>query len=477
MQGYRNYSLHLKKELNIDLTKCRNFNQLLKVLDYNILDIDPVNVSTAAIMCSRILTNMNLSELKNQSESIEDVYVRLCQLMLQHADEMSAWVVANCLWSLGKAAQILGSDRINEYDLKIAFERLSDRATIVADDMIAIGASNILWAMARFEYKNTMQIKKFVQLAVKTTKNEDHFKPQDITNNLWAIATLGFEDVKVTQHFAKQAKKCLEQMTDQGLSNLMYSLQQLRYYDRDIFLRVEEILQSSDKKIDAQSISVIMLAFTDLGLQKKGAVIQNLVRRFESFDQISILDSSRLVYSLAIHESPVKVVQNIVNKMIKQHYIVTDYQSLELIYLRLAQVYYTASKQSLNLIPELENYCVKSLKIHMKEKPKYRSQFLNEVFQKVVNNFSAAQKTILINEGQTNVDIAIFTKKQVGVAVQIRNKQAYFVNKPKLMVGRTKYNATFLQRLGWKVVIVNEGEWKNQNYRQKIVEEIRGQLN
>eukprot|EP01024_Parvocaulis_polyphysoides_P036528 TRINITY_DN3247_c0_g2_i1.p2 TRINITY_DN3247_c0_g2~~TRINITY_DN3247_c0_g2_i1.p2 ORF type:complete len:324 (-),score=24.41 TRINITY_DN3247_c0_g2_i1:365-1336(-) len=199
----RNYANKIIQNIKINknIEKCQKLSQLIQILNYNILDLDEINVSTAAVTTARIISGLQAENIKNEEDVLDDICDLLCTLILQHVGGMEAQAVSNSLWSLGKIVDVLGLEKTSEYEIQKIFGRLCDRAMIIVSDMSIQGISNILWAMAKLEWKKTKQVQELVEQSLEIITKD--CTPQDISNIVWAMATLNYEDLEAIEVFVQ----------------------------------------------------------------------------------------------------------------------------------------------------------------------------------------------------------------------------------------------------------------------------------
>eukprot|EP01023_Acetabularia_acetabulum_P061265 TRINITY_DN73989_c0_g1_i1.p1 TRINITY_DN73989_c0_g1~~TRINITY_DN73989_c0_g1_i1.p1 ORF type:complete len:194 (-),score=-0.15 TRINITY_DN73989_c0_g1_i1:26-541(-) len=170
-------------------------------------------------------------------------------MIIKQVGSMNSQSISNCAWSLAK---YIGSDikQKKQYVFLDAFRVLCERALVVVKYMNSQESINWLWAMAKFGLKNNQYMKLAIEQAINTTKN--NFKEQAVSNVLWAIATLQYQDIKAVQSFVMLFKMCFNKMSGHGITNSLWSFQQLRYYDAEILQKIEITINFSYLHFNSQ---------------------------------------------------------------------------------------------------------------------------------------------------------------------------------------------------------------------------------
>eukprot|EP01023_Acetabularia_acetabulum_P057593 TRINITY_DN6718_c0_g1_i9.p1 TRINITY_DN6718_c0_g1~~TRINITY_DN6718_c0_g1_i9.p1 ORF type:complete len:511 (+),score=30.56 TRINITY_DN6718_c0_g1_i9:167-1699(+) len=470
-----NYDQKLRqnKDINKTLLGSRDINTLLKIIQKQRAVMNTINVSTAAVAISRILSRKGSINNKKIQGDVNVIYQLLCSLIQQHIGQMRVRAASNCMWSLGKFVQV--SERKIKEDEKVlsTFNKVIGVVLNQGYEMNAINASNALWAVAVFEWKNSHQIHELLQFTVKATKKR--YLPQNVSNSLWSMAKLNYFNQQVVQHFVQLAKTCLDEMTSQNIANTLWALQQLRYIDREFLQNVEDSILDVDRTYDSQSISTIIYSFADFGLLNKNLVLEKLTSQFVKVWFGSQLDIFSCIYSLAIHDWPLDKTQQIVDLLSKRADILDQDINVRIKSMcRLAVIYYASKNENLMLPSSLNN--LEELEIFRKMESKKPNYFQKKVYKFFQNQFNFVKESVFIEDGQICIGIVVENQQAVKVAVMANNQFSFFVNDTLTLLGRSSYICTVLDRLGWQVVEISEYQWDNEQYRQNKVTQIQNIL-
>eukprot|EP01024_Parvocaulis_polyphysoides_P050612 TRINITY_DN4932_c2_g2_i3.p1 TRINITY_DN4932_c2_g2~~TRINITY_DN4932_c2_g2_i3.p1 ORF type:complete len:235 (+),score=14.59 TRINITY_DN4932_c2_g2_i3:54-707(+) len=158
-EGYQSRSYDKKlaklKLLNANLKNSADSMELFQTVQNNQQIMNAINVSTASIAAARLVSSKKIDDI--QLKTLQVTYILLNQLIMQHILMIDERGVSNCLWSLGKAVDKLEIQKKQEYIC--VFEKLCERAVVVCNRMKTQEVSNILWAMAKFDWQNKHLIK------------------------------------------------------------------------------------------------------------------------------------------------------------------------------------------------------------------------------------------------------------------------------------------------------------------------------
>eukprot|EP01024_Parvocaulis_polyphysoides_P050600 TRINITY_DN4932_c0_g1_i1.p2 TRINITY_DN4932_c0_g1~~TRINITY_DN4932_c0_g1_i1.p2 ORF type:complete len:301 (+),score=37.77 TRINITY_DN4932_c0_g1_i1:89-904(+) len=270
-------------------------------------------------------------------------------------------------------------------------------------------------------------------------------------------------------------------MKGQEVSNLMWALQQLRYYDEEMILLIEDnIMNNKDIDFNSQEISNIMLAFADLGLYNKQKILEIMVKKFISNKFFKSQDWRNFLYALAVLDCPLNLSRKVVNKLFAQqdqNNISENFREIQLRQIQLAQIFYNIRGQKLDFPADLEQKSKKELQTYQKERMLLQNSFLDVVFPIIKSHFDFAEERVLICDDQIQINIAL---QKVGenskVAIVTNTHQSYFVNIPEKVLGRIQHHIFLLEKLGWQVVEVGVFKWNNELYQQQIINEIKAKF-
>eukprot|EP01024_Parvocaulis_polyphysoides_P076656 TRINITY_DN9990_c0_g1_i2.p1 TRINITY_DN9990_c0_g1~~TRINITY_DN9990_c0_g1_i2.p1 ORF type:complete len:163 (-),score=29.69 TRINITY_DN9990_c0_g1_i2:39-527(-) len=159
---------------------------------------------------------------------------------------MESQAVANCFWSLGKAAQKIQLHK-RDKQFKVVFVRLCREAESECFELSSQGVSNILWAISKVSEKkqNNNYYKKFPTFALilRTGLFEKKlkFKPEELSIVLQSLATVEFDDDDAIQLIIKQTGRNIDSFGAKEISNILWSLKKITILQR-IVVRVKQQL-------------------------------------------------------------------------------------------------------------------------------------------------------------------------------------------------------------------------------------------
>eukprot|EP01026_Neomeris_dumetosa_P074337 TRINITY_DN7721_c0_g1_i1.p1 TRINITY_DN7721_c0_g1~~TRINITY_DN7721_c0_g1_i1.p1 ORF type:complete len:561 (-),score=43.17 TRINITY_DN7721_c0_g1_i1:67-1662(-) len=462
--------------LNKNLIACKDPIKLYKIILHHKAVMDPINISTAAVTISRLIQYPEKRALRSQQDAIEGIYDVLLQLMKRRAKKMEAWSLSNCLWSLGKLVDVLDVDQSKLYYITV-FRELCKQVTYIAHDMTNCQISNSLWAMGKFKWKDNEQISLLIDSAIKAVYKQD-VAAQDISINLWALATMEFIDVNAIDCFIQYLKNHIEDITSsQSVSNIMWALKKLRYNDLEMFKMVEMIILKSNLQFNSQEISVILLAFSDFQMSDKENVLSVLVEQFLKNNYRNVQDYVNVIFALSLLQCPIEIVQQVLNKFVAEYgQKLNTFSVGQLSQVRRAQLEYLSINQSLFLPQEYEQICKEARQVEMKLRVQQPYPFLSELFTFIKDKFENCQKRILVfdNELELNIEICQGENK---IVILPLTKREFTSNQPQQLLGKTRSYRQLLSRLGWKVVGVNQMYWGDSRYQEKMIANIQSKLN
>eukprot|EP01026_Neomeris_dumetosa_P056435 TRINITY_DN5161_c0_g1_i6.p2 TRINITY_DN5161_c0_g1~~TRINITY_DN5161_c0_g1_i6.p2 ORF type:complete len:287 (+),score=16.75 TRINITY_DN5161_c0_g1_i6:1249-2109(+) len=279
---------------------------------------------------------------------------------------------------------------------------------------------------------------------------------------------------KAVQVLLEQAKFGVRRMNHQCIANLMWSLKELRYYDKELLLTIEDLIINPKKnlKFTSQEVSNIILSFANFGLENKEGVLYVLVDQFLRNDKWFYQEYANLIYALAILQCPVELTQRVVN-IIDQDFENFTQDKSELKQLRRAQLIYACQNIHLVLPQDLQLSSQMLIRKENQQRSNSSLRFIKRVFDFVKSRYQYCQKQV--KECEIIVDIVIY-QGNAKVALMVYTQDCFSINEPFFLLGRFSVYQSLLQWLGWKVVQVSLKNWWDGEYRQQILNEIKWNL-
>eukprot|EP01024_Parvocaulis_polyphysoides_P028698 TRINITY_DN2588_c0_g2_i2.p1 TRINITY_DN2588_c0_g2~~TRINITY_DN2588_c0_g2_i2.p1 ORF type:complete len:429 (+),score=69.61 TRINITY_DN2588_c0_g2_i2:180-1466(+) len=368
----------------------------------------------------------------------------------------------------------------------------------------------------------------FLLLLQQTKKlGPEEFTAQGICNVLQSAARVDIYDLDLIQIFLDDAKKRLDEFDSFGIGLLMRQVKDFRYYDEEFLDIVKEMIESQQLRgvnlEEGWSIISAFAAFSSIKMDTKNvaAILQHQIESIaikNDFYTIGILCDHVLNLSiLGVNiEASQKICQNI-EYFLKENEN-QDQDHPNLFKLQQANFFYAIQDLQLNLPEDLEiastvaaklisqkisqnnfqlQYQQKYLQQKQQQQQKNNLSSLNErIFQHVYDFFKDREDVLVVKQFTLNqiglcVDISIVhveyetVDEQTGqnqvkvikkVAIQVENEISCTLNKPyKLLADRQKLQQLLMQ-FGWLVVTVPFYEQNNEDFFQKIIENVKNSM-
>eukprot|EP01025_Chloroclados_australasicus_P059401 TRINITY_DN75091_c0_g1_i1.p2 TRINITY_DN75091_c0_g1~~TRINITY_DN75091_c0_g1_i1.p2 ORF type:complete len:218 (-),score=14.21 TRINITY_DN75091_c0_g1_i1:31-633(-) len=162
-------------------------------------------------------------------------YYLLLQIIDNNIESLDARGIANCLWGLAKGVVQL---KIHEYcrNFHKVYFLLCEQAVLKCEQMNGQEISNSLWAMGKIENKQVnIQFLAILKIVMQYQFDQFIFENQHVANILWAMGKLGIEDIPSIIFFINLAHELFDNLTRQNVSNIVWALRELRFYDEYLF--------------------------------------------------------------------------------------------------------------------------------------------------------------------------------------------------------------------------------------------------
>jgi len=147
--------------------------------------------------------------------------------------------------------------------------------------------SSILWSCAKMKYKNA-------DLLGATIMHADYiedFKPQEVSLVLWSLGKLGVKSgcEAFVNRMMKIAEKCAQNMTCQGLSNVIGGLANLQVTPtREILNIIEKHVRS----FKIQELTNVTMSLAKLDIEISESIVAELQRNVQLFSPLQIATAS-----------------------------------------------------------------------------------------------------------------------------------------------------------------------------------------
>eukprot|EP01025_Chloroclados_australasicus_P066190 TRINITY_DN9073_c0_g1_i1.p1 TRINITY_DN9073_c0_g1~~TRINITY_DN9073_c0_g1_i1.p1 ORF type:complete len:417 (-),score=21.30 TRINITY_DN9073_c0_g1_i1:285-1379(-) len=260
----------LFKMITSKIVRCKSPIDLVLFIDREWKHMNHINVATTVTKAARICDSIHVRKFKKQRLICLNMYQKLFKLIEMFMEEMSSRSISNCIWSLGKGAEILQIDeRIPEF--RSVYRKLCKRILQDQEFLAPQDFTNVIWSFAKIGWTEDDMHTKMIDHVINSFQINDADNPLQISNRLWAMATLNYKvpideeknDVlgrllELTDF--KQDVQYLKEFDHQSIANVLWALRRFRYYDGEFLKAVE---------------SVIISGFWNFSLQVKACIIDN----------------------------------------------------------------------------------------------------------------------------------------------------------------------------------------------------------
>ena len=287
-------------QLNKLLSQAVSSDDIEKIVRSHGATMNSVNCATA------------LHRLARGGGASSSVEQSLCTITASTFEREAGGVTARSLTSVAWA---VGKLRLSDKRLLAALTARA-AAQLAADALDAFGIANIAWALATLHTAATNATTKTVglddecgdgvcdALAVAACARASDFKPQELTNLVWAFATLKWRHARLFEQLADVASARLAEFTPQGLSQTLWAYSKLGLTKHGLGLTKHELGLTRHglfgavasaalprlASFDPQSIATLAWAFANLEIEHAplaAAVCREARARADAFDSAS----------------------------------------------------------------------------------------------------------------------------------------------------------------------------------------------
>ncbi|KAJ1487970.1 hypothetical protein T484DRAFT_1940176 [Baffinella frigidus] len=243
-----------------------------------------------------------------------EVIKRLELLTGATVQEMGAWGVSNIIHSMATVSE---SGRMAADDELTG--TLLARAEATAAGFNSHDISNVLWALATMGIKPGPGLLEAMQRRATATEND--FKPQGVANVLWALATMGITaDARLLEAMQGRATATAGDFKPQGVANVLWALATMGITaDARLLEAMQARATATARDFKPQSVANVMWALATMGIEPeprlldamqrqatamagkfKPQEVANVLRALACFDTSPSQESVRMVESLAV---------------------------------------------------------------------------------------------------------------------------------------------------------------------------------
>ena len=251
--GPRNYvyrppppSKQLLIELQVSITDCCTWRQVLDVVDRDGDLFEARNISTAV----HRLAKYGFEESRLVLE--DPIFAQVVMIVKAKCKDFSAWGISDTAWGLAKLG--CANEEI--------FLRLSARALAISPDLDAQGLALTAWAFATVGRHDDVLMGEIAKEALGKLVD---FGPQNIANLIWATATLGFRCDPLHAAILTESMRRIDEFTPQELSIVNWALTKLAFPIDDVWRTTFRTRVMALKEYAPSELSMIAWALATRG--------------------------------------------------------------------------------------------------------------------------------------------------------------------------------------------------------------------
>eukprot|EP01025_Chloroclados_australasicus_P024211 TRINITY_DN2435_c0_g3_i1.p1 TRINITY_DN2435_c0_g3~~TRINITY_DN2435_c0_g3_i1.p1 ORF type:complete len:578 (-),score=17.93 TRINITY_DN2435_c0_g3_i1:358-1929(-) len=480
-----------RKLINQQISAQTHPQGIINLLQEKRYIVDYINVTLGMVILARqlrsvkprrfnpgqILSTRDQNNPVITTKDMQKAYSEVAYFVEEHMEGMDARNIANCLWSFGKAADVVKIHRTSSQERHAGFYylfgRLSEKLVEFEGNLNGQDAANALWAMSKVGWTDYGDYQVIIERCLKGIS----FNPQEISNVLQAMAELGHQNVIHIQHFTKLAVNAFKSglvFKETEVVNLVRSLRILRYYDTSLMRIIELKILKKQWYFGNSDLGSLVLSLADIGVYNK-EIIGILVEQFTSQTQCYPQILCNFLYGMAAMQHSIHEVQTAVSykSVFTNKTCYYKYHRRGLNQLARAYITYQALGTPLYVEPELLLLAQQEAKEECTRRQNLHNPFLDDVYCTVQQYYPQAEQRKHIEEHMCSVHIAI-ERGDIKIALVLFRCNNYMISVPRVPTGFATAYAQLLQLLGWKVIIVSEITWETNKslYLQQILQKI-----
>eukprot|EP01023_Acetabularia_acetabulum_P005229 TRINITY_DN12130_c0_g3_i1.p1 TRINITY_DN12130_c0_g3~~TRINITY_DN12130_c0_g3_i1.p1 ORF type:complete len:462 (-),score=31.63 TRINITY_DN12130_c0_g3_i1:55-1440(-) len=445
--------------------------------------LDIVSISAASVNMGYKVRN--IKKMNYNIQRIINVYGMILELILDKLDELECTQLTTCLWSLGNIAQLkFIRCKLQDYDK--VFQKLCNKIGKLDSLETTQKTSMILWAMAKYKYKNKEHINKIVsQLFL---FGESDYNPVGISSIFWSLSILEIDDLKTIKKMLQLVKLKIESMRPVSFCNIFHSLKTLRYYDQEIIDISFQIIKSRTQTFSRIGVNVILQSLLELNIfeqknrsyyQQNQEVLDILFDEFrrEQWVQISIF-TDFIYYCAALGfptqklQPAVEAVEKLVDGESDKEYEQHNYNPFAT--MRRAQILYESKGENNGLIysEKLQQLAIQNMQSTVKKRFLHPYPLVQEVAQFLRQHFEDVQEVQVVYDEQITIQIQIQKKGTKVCLMGLEGSNQYMLSHPQNIKGSIIVWINVIENLGWKVIFLTEEQWNSMDSKQDLVKQI-----
>eukprot|EP01025_Chloroclados_australasicus_P012312 TRINITY_DN15666_c0_g1_i2.p1 TRINITY_DN15666_c0_g1~~TRINITY_DN15666_c0_g1_i2.p1 ORF type:complete len:376 (-),score=21.19 TRINITY_DN15666_c0_g1_i2:307-1293(-) len=300
--------------------------------------------------------------------------------------------------------------------------------------------------------------------------------PQSLSNMVWAIARSGPKNINLMQLMVLLVNYNLYRLNLQGLANIMWALQEIRYYDDCLMQNIVKRIETADddffKVHPAKEVAQILHCFSEFDVCSQQCLQQLITALLRGRQKDEIQECCEVILSLAILQVDVKIAQDVLNLVVQDdQFQVWEIKEDDLRQLYKAIVLYREIRGEVLQMPnELLQRCVESYDWIKVSKTKGNS------LHKMVCQVSGALSGLGIEhqvynrlfKGACDVHIAIFKHDNLKhIGIRVLNSTCYTISRPYRVIGSVQAHNDLIAACGWTLIVIPFYQWQQYVTRRE----------
>ena len=282
------------RALNAQLAQAATPEEIEALVRTHCAVMNSVNVATALHRLAKC------RPARSKGGGMEALLCARTAAVLAGAENVTPRSLTSIAWAVGKL-------RLSDAPLLAALVAQAS-AQLARGGLDAFGIANVAWALATLYTAATSATTETVSpqhgglcdaLAEAALARPQEFKPQELTNLLWAFATLKRRHARLFEALGEVATGRMGEFTPQGLSQTVWAFSKLNLSKHSLLLAAAAAALPRLASYDPQSVATLAWAFANLEVEHRplmAAVSQHASARPTAFDSAS---ASQLLWALS----------------------------------------------------------------------------------------------------------------------------------------------------------------------------------
>ncbi|KAJ1473534.1 hypothetical protein T484DRAFT_1972783 [Baffinella frigidus] len=262
-EGSRNPGVH-PRQLTSWIKECKDVGGLLGLLERHDQSFNCIHVCAAWCTLAKIRSG--------GGRGADGVVMRLQVLTRATEQAMGTREVSNVVHSLAKCMRESGRMAVDHELVGV----LLRRATGMVGDFNPQDISNFMWALATMDVKPDASLLEAMQGRARATAGD--FKPQEVTNLMWALATMGIEnpDAGLVKMMQRRARMTAGDFKPQEVTNLMWALATMGIENPDAGLvkMMQRRARATAGDFKPQEVANLVWALATMGVKADAGLLE-----------------------------------------------------------------------------------------------------------------------------------------------------------------------------------------------------------